>query len=291
MKLIYIYVKRLPNGLLYLGKTVQNPYKYLGSGTIWLRSIKKHNYTIKDINTWILDKVQTKEELKSLGVYYSKLFNVVESDLWANLKDEEGSGGNTNKGKIIVNNGTIEKHIDKCDIDEYIKLGWRRGFTIKHIYKVNQIKQKSGVSKLAAQKSAKTRRLSGIDKIAAQKAAKTRKLFGIDKIAIKKMIKTKKERGSGKLGALKAAEAKRKNGTLDTMYKKIASIRKLNGTNKINGSYKKKKAILQYDLDGNFIREWDSVNEARDFCGGSPHKAASGKQKQSNGFIWRYKKK
>jgi hypothetical protein len=99
------------------------------------------------------------------------------------------------------------------------------------------------------------------------------------------------ERGTSKIGSKKAAETKRKNGTLDTMYKKIASIRKLNGTNKINGSYKKKKAILQYDLDGNFIREWDSVNEARDFCGGSPHKAASGKQKQSNGFIWRYKKK
>lgn len=98
-------------------------------------------------------------------------------------------------------------------------------------------------------------------------------------------------RGTSKIGALKAAETKRQQGTLSLMYKKIAEIRKANGTNKINGSSKKKRAILQYDLDGKFIREWESVNEARDFCGGSPHKAASGKQKQSNGFIWKYKKK
>jgi len=97
------------------------------------------------------------------------------------------------------------------------------------------------------------------------------------------------ERGTSKIGSIKAAETKRKNGTLDKMYEKIAETRKLNGTNSINGAYKKRKAILQYDLNGNFIKEWESVNHARDFCGGAPHKAASGKQKQSNGFIWKYK--
>jgi hypothetical protein len=97
-------------------------------------------------------------------------------------------------------------------------------------------------------------------------------------------------RGTSKAGALKAAETKRRAGTLDSMYKKIAETRKANGTNKINGSNKKKRSILQYDLNGNFIKEWSSINEARDFCGGAPHKVASGKQKQSNGFIWKYKK-
>jgi hypothetical protein len=110
-------------------------------------------------------------------------------------------------------------------------------------------------------------------------------ILSLAKIACLKKI----ERGTSKIAAKKAAETKRKNGTLDEMYKKIAEIRKLNGTNNINGAYKKRKAILQYDLNGNFIKEWESVNQARDFCGGSPHKAASSKQKQSNGFIWKYK--
>lgn len=101
--------------------------------------------------------------------------------------------------------------------------------------------------------------------------------------------KIKVLRGTSKIAAIKAAETKRQLGTFDLMYKKIAETRKLNGTNKINGAHKKKKVILQYDLNGNFIKEWNSINEARDFCGGAPHKAASGKQKQSNGFIWKYK--
>lgn len=95
MKLTYIYVKRLPNGLLYLGKTVKDPFKYLGSGLKWVRIIKKNGYSIKDIQTWILDTVKDEKELKELGNYYSKLFNIVDSDSWANLKNEDGDGGSS----------------------------------------------------------------------------------------------------------------------------------------------------------------------------------------------------
>jgi Zn-finger nucleic acid-binding protein len=103
MKLTYIYVKRLPSGLLYLGKTVKDPFNYLGSGLKWVRTIKKNNYSIKDIETWVLDKVETEKQLKELGTYYSKLFNVVNSNLWANLKDEDGNGGTSGFSKQLRN--------------------------------------------------------------------------------------------------------------------------------------------------------------------------------------------
>ena len=38
---MYLYVKtHNKSGLKYLGKTIQNPFKYKGSGTYWLRHIK-----------------------------------------------------------------------------------------------------------------------------------------------------------------------------------------------------------------------------------------------------------
>jgi len=51
--------------------------------------------------------------------------------------------------------------------------------------------------------------------------------------------------------------------------------------------------ILQFDLDGNFIKEWKSITEAsegigRDFSGISH--ALRNKQKTAYGFIWYYKK-
>ncbi len=53
-----------------------------------------------------------------------------------------------------------------------------------------------------------------------------------------------------------------------------------------------RKPILQYDLNGNFIREWNSTKEAgiklKIHCSGVCN-ALRGIQKTSHGFIWRYK--
>jgi hypothetical protein len=81
--------------LKYLCQTKRkNPKKYLGSGTRWLRHIKKHG---KDISTIILGKFKNKKELIKEGKKYSKKFNVTKSKKWANLRDEEGDGGDTSK--------------------------------------------------------------------------------------------------------------------------------------------------------------------------------------------------
>ena len=50
----YLYIKTSPLGLRYLGKTTKEPITYLGSGKIWKRHIKKHNFTINDIETEIV---------------------------------------------------------------------------------------------------------------------------------------------------------------------------------------------------------------------------------------------
>lgn len=101
--MIYLYVKtHNKTGLKYLGKTVSsNPDNYRGSGKYWKRHIKKHGY---DVSTTILLATKNEQELKDTGVFFSKLWNIVESSEWANLKMEQGDGGwdhIDSKGKMV----------------------------------------------------------------------------------------------------------------------------------------------------------------------------------------------
>jgi hypothetical protein len=91
---IYLYVKtHNKTGLKYLGKTTNtDPHSYTGSGTYWKNHLKKHG---RDYTTEIIRECQTKEEVKEWGLYYSKLWNVVKSEQWANLTEESGEGGKT----------------------------------------------------------------------------------------------------------------------------------------------------------------------------------------------------
>lgn len=94
---IYLYVKtHNKTGLKYLGKTSKDPYKYLGSGLYWLRHLAKHG---NDVSTEILLETEDKNEIKEKGLYYSTLWNVKESSDWANLTNEEGTGGAIFKGR------------------------------------------------------------------------------------------------------------------------------------------------------------------------------------------------
>jgi len=88
---IYLYVKtHNQTGLKYLGKTTESdPHPYPGSGVYWTQHLKQHG---KDFSTQILLETEDPEEIKTVGQYYSKLWNVVDSDEWANLQPEEGQG-------------------------------------------------------------------------------------------------------------------------------------------------------------------------------------------------------
>jgi len=112
----YLYKKthKITN-LQYLGFTKKDPYKYKGSGTRWLFHLKKHGY---DIETEILHETTNRDKIQQLGEYYSKLWNVVYSAEWANLKPETGEGGGVpgmNKGK-----SRPEEHKDA------MRAGWER---------------------------------------------------------------------------------------------------------------------------------------------------------------------
>ena len=86
-------------GLKYLCKTSgknADPYRYHGSGVRWINHLRKYyrQWTIpENVETTILGRYETKEELRKMGLYYSDLFNVVEDYNWANIVPEAGDGG------------------------------------------------------------------------------------------------------------------------------------------------------------------------------------------------------
>jgi hypothetical protein len=89
----YLYLKTHNiTGLKYLGKTVQNPHEYRGSGKHWLRHLKKYG---NDVSTEILAECETIEDFRIIASEYSDKLNIVESKEFANLVPETGDGGDT----------------------------------------------------------------------------------------------------------------------------------------------------------------------------------------------------
>lgn len=59
----------------------------------------------------------------------------------------------------------------------------------------------------------------------------------------------------------------------------------------LKGKYNKlSKEILQYDLQGNFIKKWESITSAQqDLKISNISSVCSGERKKAGGYIWRYK--
>lgn len=93
--MIYLYLKTHNiTGLKYLGKTEKDPFAYLGSGSYWKKHIKIHG---KDITTEILFQTEDKEVFKQTALRISEELDVVNSPSFANMRPEDGDGGDTSQ--------------------------------------------------------------------------------------------------------------------------------------------------------------------------------------------------
>ena len=115
---IYLYVKtHNKTGLKYFGKTTKkNPNKYRGSGKYWLRHLKSHG---NDVSTEIIGIFENEIICKQYALNFSKQNNIVLSDKWANLQEENGLDGATigHKGHIFT-----VKQLEKISISS--KKNW-----------------------------------------------------------------------------------------------------------------------------------------------------------------------
>jgi hypothetical protein len=110
---VYLYAKQHNvTGLRYFGKTKRDPHKYLGSGKYWKTHLKKHGNDVT--TTWVhaySDVNLAAEE----AAFFSKVYNIVESDEWANLIPEDAKGGGSVKGRKTpwLNGKTRPEHSEK----------------------------------------------------------------------------------------------------------------------------------------------------------------------------------
>jgi DNA-binding NtrC family response regulator len=87
---MYLYKKTHKiTGMQYLGVTTQNPFRYTGSGLEWKQHIKQYgNY----VTTEILFESENRIEIREKGLYYTCLWNIIESSEFANNWREDGHG-------------------------------------------------------------------------------------------------------------------------------------------------------------------------------------------------------
>ena len=96
MKKTYLYIKiHNKTGLRYFGKTVQDPFKYPGSGKYWKRHLQLHG---NDVKTEIVGCFNDPVTLEKTAKMFSEVHQIVESPIWANLKPENGLDGGREKG-------------------------------------------------------------------------------------------------------------------------------------------------------------------------------------------------
>ena len=76
----------------YFGKTTQDILKYNGSGKRWSRHIKKHGKE-HVITLWVSEPYTDSITISEFALAFSRDNNIVESELWANMKPENGLDG------------------------------------------------------------------------------------------------------------------------------------------------------------------------------------------------------
>lgn len=230
----FIYIKTSPLGLKYLGKTKKNPYKYMGSGKIWKRHIKKHNLTSEDIKTEVVFETRDINELIDKGIELSRLYNIVESKEWANLREENGDGGDTSNfidfSNPVFHDSSRSKHLND----------WYNNVTEEERKRI----LRERISKVNFEERAK----------------------------------------------------KAKENTDWESWKKSIQNRKIDYSKFLSNIHEKnKKPVLQFDMNGNFIKEFDcAANAAKSLeynNGGNITNCCKGRCKSSLGYKWEYKNK
>jgi hypothetical protein len=131
-------------GLKYLCYTQKEDHcSYTGSGIFWKKHLKQHGV---DIVTEVIYETDSYDDFVRVAKEKSLQLNVVESTEWANLKLEEGDGGDTVSSKRWITNGSIDMYWDK---DSDLLEGWWFGRTNCRFNDSNFQRDMSSRSRLA----------------------------------------------------------------------------------------------------------------------------------------------
>lgn len=137
----FLYIKQHNvTGLMYFGKTVNDPEKYLGSGSYWKKHIKKHGRE-HVVNLWyclFLDE----QDCKDFAIWFSETQNIVESKDWANILSEQVEETNNTKGFAVAKDlydnciGLVSLKDKRWDTGEIVSINKNRKLKTKRKHTV-----------------------------------------------------------------------------------------------------------------------------------------------------------
>jgi hypothetical protein len=89
-----LYIKQHSlTGMRYFGKTIREDiYDYLGSGVKWWNHLNVYGKEYVE-TIWVSDWFENPIELQQFALAFSEIFDIVDSNEWANLKEEDGLKG------------------------------------------------------------------------------------------------------------------------------------------------------------------------------------------------------
>lgn len=253
----FIYVTtNLINGKMYVGqkkvsKKDSHWKTYLGSGTALKNSIKK--YGKENFDRKIIDIAFNKNELNWLEYFYTKRFDCVDRDIWYNII-YGGKGGGGMKGKKFT-----EEH--KKKLSESKKGDKNPNYGKKYT--------EEELEKLS-------KRMSGENNPMYGKTLDLSPNYGR-----KHTEETKQKMREAALGEKNHNYGKPVSEKQKEKYKKYLEL---------HGNPNNKQ-VLQYSLDGDFIKKYDSAKQAYEethinhshICG-----CCRGDLNSAGGYQWRY---
>lgn len=137
----FLYIKQHSiTKKLYFGKTIKNPEKYYGSGKHWIPHIKKHGKEYVETIWYCL--YLTPESIKEAALSFSKLWDIVKSDDWLNLIEEDGLGN-----VLPIGHKKTKEHIEKISHSNKGKIPWSKGLKLP-----KEFGEKISASKLLSNK-------------------------------------------------------------------------------------------------------------------------------------------
>lgn len=255
---MYVYkTTNLVNGKMYIGKTIHNDSSYLGSGLLIEKSIRK--YGKDNFVKEIIEECENEQELNEREIYWISHFNACESELYYNIGT---CGEGTDNFTYNPNRELIREKIRNS-----IK-GTKQ--TIETIQK--RVETNTGKKRTKEQRDTISQsQLNYYKKNPNRQKGSDNGNYG------------KKHPGLNKGRIISEETRKKQSNTLKNKGEEYwNNFRELKKKERIK--------VFQYDLEGNLVKEWDSVTEAIRCVGASVSDAIYGRQKTAHGYIWKKQK-
>jgi predicted nucleic acid-binding Zn-ribbon protein len=271
---VYI-TTNLINGKKYIGKDTKNNSSYLGSGSLFKEDLKK--YGKENFKKEIIEYCTNNTELELRENYWIDFYNALSCNNFYNIRNNvknwysDASEDKKEKIKNKISNSNKGKIFSK-ETKQKISNSTRG---------IKKGKYHTEESKRKISEANKGRKHTEEEK---QKISKSRKGWIPNEEIRKKMSEGKKGHKCYNNPEFGNKISKANKNKKRTEQQKINLSKALKNKN----MSKKWKPIMQYNLNMEFIKEWENISEAKKQFKGVPN-VLIGKHKTAGGYIWKYK--